>query len=43
MRIVYAHDSVNDRWAALLVFHHLINDATSLPVLAHEIEACMQG
>ncbi|WP_029573734.1 condensation domain-containing protein, partial [Pseudomonas syringae] len=43
MRIVYAHDSVNDRWAALLVFHHLINDATSLHVLAHEIEACMQG
>ncbi|WP_438826902.1 non-ribosomal peptide synthase/polyketide synthase [Pseudomonas syringae] len=43
MRIAYAHDSVNDRWAALLVFHHLINDATSLPVLAHEIEACMQG
>ncbi|OBS32126.1 hypothetical protein A9K81_25355, partial [Pseudomonas syringae pv. syringae] len=43
MRIAYAHDPVNDRWAALLVFHHLINDATSLPVLAHEIEACMQG
>ncbi|WP_137983228.1 non-ribosomal peptide synthetase, partial [Pseudomonas viridiflava] len=43
MRIAYARDSVNDRWAALLVFHHLINDATSLPVLAHEIEACMQG
>ncbi|MEQ4341334.1 amino acid adenylation domain-containing protein, partial [Pseudomonas syringae] len=43
MRIAYAHDPVNDRWTALLVFHHLINDATSLPVLAHEIEACMQG
>ncbi|MCF5758189.1 non-ribosomal peptide synthetase, partial [Pseudomonas syringae] len=43
MRIAYAHDPVNDRWAALLVFHHLVNDATSLPVLAHEIEACMQG
>ncbi|WP_259639266.1 condensation domain-containing protein, partial [Pseudomonas syringae] len=27
MRIAYAHDPVNDRWAALLVFHHLINDA----------------
>ncbi|MBI6824568.1 hypothetical protein YA0026_24355, partial [Pseudomonas syringae] len=43
MRIAYTHDPVNDRWAALLVFHHLINDATSLPVLTHEIEACMQG
>ncbi|MCF5710792.1 hypothetical protein GIV19_26595, partial [Pseudomonas syringae] len=43
MRIAYAHDPVNNRWAALLVFHHLINDATSLPVLAYEIEACMQG
>ncbi|WP_332874480.1 condensation domain-containing protein, partial [Pseudomonas syringae] len=42
MRIAYTHDPVNDRWAALLVFHHLINDATSLPVLTHEIEACMQ-
>ncbi|UVL86330.1 amino acid adenylation domain-containing protein [Pseudomonas sp. B21-028] len=43
LRIAYAHDPLADRWVALLVFHHLIHDATSLPVLAHEIDACMLG
>ncbi|WP_309475906.1 non-ribosomal peptide synthetase [Pseudomonas sp. B21-028] len=43
LHIAYAHDPLADRWVALLVFHHLIHDATSLPVLAHEIDACMLG
>ncbi|WP_309475907.1 non-ribosomal peptide synthase/polyketide synthase [Pseudomonas sp. B21-028] len=43
LRIAYAHDPLADRWVALLAFHHLIHDATSLPVLAHEIDACMLG
>ncbi|MBX8600534.1 amino acid adenylation domain-containing protein, partial [Pseudomonas cichorii] len=43
MRIAYAQDPLNDRWVAILLFHHLIDDATSLAVLSHEIEAFMQG
>ncbi|GFM80231.1 hypothetical protein PSCICN_09230 [Pseudomonas cichorii] len=43
MRIAYAQDPLNERWVAILLFHHLIDDATSLAVLSREIEACMQG
>ncbi|MGQ3853498.1 amino acid adenylation domain-containing protein, partial [Pseudomonas capsici] len=43
MRIAYAQDPLNERWVAILLFHHLIDDATSLAVLSHEIEAFMQG
>ncbi|WP_373271075.1 non-ribosomal peptide synthetase [Pseudomonas syringae] len=43
MRIAYAEDPVNHRWVAILLFNHLIDDATSLAVLSREIEACMQG
>ncbi|MCV4291521.1 amino acid adenylation domain-containing protein, partial [Pseudomonas capsici] len=43
MRIAYAQDPGNNRWVAILLFHHLIDDATSLAVLSREIEAFMQG
>ncbi|OUM04557.1 non-ribosomal peptide synthetase, partial [Pseudomonas syringae] len=43
MRLAYAQDTANGCWVAILLFHHLIDDATSLAVLSREIEACMQG
>ncbi|MBX8478174.1 amino acid adenylation domain-containing protein, partial [Pseudomonas cichorii] len=43
MRIAYAQDPGNNRWVAILLFHHMIDDATSLAVLSREIEAFMQG
>jgi amino acid adenylation domain-containing protein len=43
MRIVFSHDPLNDRWLALLLFHHMVNDATSLHVVLHEIQAYLLG
>ncbi|RML22654.1 Syringopeptin synthetase B, partial [Pseudomonas syringae pv. lapsa] len=43
LRIGYAHDSVNNRWLGMLLFHHLVDDATSLRILKNEIEAHMLG
>ncbi|WP_432779452.1 amino acid adenylation domain-containing protein [Pseudomonas corrugata] len=43
MRIAYAQDPVNQRWVGILLFHHLVDDATSLAVLAAEIETHMLG
>ncbi|NWA25217.1 amino acid adenylation domain-containing protein, partial [Pseudomonas gingeri] len=43
IRIAFAHDPVHDRWLAMLVFHHLVNDATSLSVVLREIQAHLLG
>ncbi|SDB67521.1 non-ribosomal peptide synthetase, partial [Pseudomonas sp. NFACC13-1] len=43
MRLAYARDPDNQRWVGILLFHHLVDDATSLAVLAAEIEAYMLG
>ncbi|RML31990.1 Syringopeptin synthetase B, partial [Pseudomonas syringae pv. atrofaciens] len=43
LRIGYAHDEVNNRWLGMLLFHHLVDDATSLRILRSEIEAHMLG
>jgi amino acid adenylation domain-containing protein len=43
MRVAYAQDPANQRWVGILLFHHLVDDATSLGVLAAEIEAHMLG
>ncbi|MCE0464975.1 non-ribosomal peptide synthetase, partial [Pseudomonas uvaldensis] len=43
MRLAYAQDPANRRWVGILLFHHLVDDATSLAVLAAEIEAYMLG
>ncbi|TCV56384.1 non-ribosomal peptide synthetase, partial [Pseudomonas fluorescens] len=43
MRIVYAQDPANQRWVGMLLFHHLVDDVTSLTVLSAEIEAHMLG
>ncbi|MBI6562226.1 syringopeptin non-ribosomal peptide synthetase SypC, partial [Pseudomonas syringae] len=43
MQIVFTHDPLNDRWLAMLLFHHLVNDATSLYVVLHEMQAHLLG
>ncbi|RML28851.1 condensation domain-containing protein, partial [Pseudomonas syringae] len=43
MQIVFSHDPLNDRWLAMLLFHHLVNDATSLSVVLHEMQAHLLG
>ncbi|WP_017906065.1 non-ribosomal peptide synthetase, partial [Pseudomonas asplenii] len=43
MRLHYAEDVANGGWVAVLLFHHLIDDATSLALLGREIEAFSQG
>ncbi|QGA53025.2 non-ribosomal peptide synthetase [Pseudomonas brassicacearum] len=43
MRLVYAQDLANQRWVGMLLFHHLVDDVTSLAVLSAEIEAHMLG
>ncbi|WP_153070789.1 non-ribosomal peptide synthetase, partial [Pseudomonas syringae] len=43
MHMVCAHDPDNERWVAMLRFHHLIDDVTSLAVISREVEACMLG
>ncbi|OPK55965.1 non-ribosomal peptide synthetase, partial [Ralstonia solanacearum] len=39
MRLVFAEDATKRRWVAMLVFHHMVDDATSLKVLRTEFEA----
>ncbi|MDU8617804.1 amino acid adenylation domain-containing protein, partial [Pseudomonas syringae] len=43
LRIGYAQDAANNRWLGMLLFHHLVDDATSLRILTSEIEAYMLG
>src|SRR5450830_434996 len=43
MRLHYAEDADNGGWVAVLLFHHLIDDATSLALLGKEIEAFSRG
>ncbi|HET7863348.1 MAG TPA: amino acid adenylation domain-containing protein, partial [Burkholderiaceae bacterium] len=43
LRLAVAHDAVNQRWVALLLFHHLMDDATARGLIAGEIEALLRG
>ncbi|OUM04559.1 non-ribosomal peptide synthetase, partial [Pseudomonas syringae] len=43
MQIAYAEDPINQRWVALLLFHHLVLDHTALEVVSQEMEACLLG
>ncbi|MCG6574248.1 amino acid adenylation domain-containing protein, partial [Pseudomonas sp. AF32] len=43
MRIHFAEDAADGSWVAVLLFHHLIDDATSLGMLGKEIEAHLEG
>ncbi|MGY2334293.1 amino acid adenylation domain-containing protein, partial [Pseudomonas sp. SDO5511_1_S431] len=43
MALNFAEDVAGGGWVAVLQFHHLIDDATSLALLGQEIEACLHG
>ncbi|MTD22352.1 amino acid adenylation domain-containing protein, partial [Pseudomonas sp. CCM 7891] len=43
MRLHFAEDLVGGGWVAVFLFHHLIDDATSLGFLGKEIEAHIAG
>uniref|UniRef100_UPI0023EE5045 non-ribosomal peptide synthetase n=1 Tax=Pseudomonas sp. dw_612 TaxID=2720080 RepID=UPI0023EE5045 len=43
MRLHFAEDVAGASWVAILLFHHLIDDATSLALLGQEIEAFSEG
>ncbi|MGG1948160.1 amino acid adenylation domain-containing protein [Trinickia sp. NRRL B-1857] len=43
MKIAYARDTDSDAWYAVLLFHHLIDDATSLRLMRREIARIMLG
>ncbi|CRM72101.1 non-ribosomal peptide synthetase [Pseudomonas sp. 58 R 3] len=43
MALHFAEDQPGAGWVAVLQFHHLIDDATSLALLGQEIEALAQG
>ncbi|MDP9518824.1 non-ribosomal peptide synthetase [Pseudomonas protegens] len=43
LALAWAEDRPNQRWLALLRFHHLVNDATSTALLMAEIAAHMNG
>uniref|UniRef100_UPI0005BB0831 condensation domain-containing protein n=1 Tax=Burkholderia gladioli TaxID=28095 RepID=UPI0005BB0831 len=43
MRLVHAEDPANQRHVALLLFHHLIDDATSLRYMGIEVDALLRG
>ncbi|MGX1174669.1 amino acid adenylation domain-containing protein [Pseudomonas sp. R151218B TE3479] len=43
LSLVHAHDAENDRWLAMLLFHHMTLDHTALDVMQHEIQACLSG
>src|SRR5262249_15682463 len=43
MRVFIAHDGPNERWVMLLLYHHLVDDVTSLSLLFDEIQAHLLG
>ncbi|WP_448645463.1 amino acid adenylation domain-containing protein [Pseudomonas mediterranea] len=43
MRMAFAHDPVNGRWVAILLFHHMALDHTALEVVEHEMQAHLLG
>jgi amino acid adenylation domain-containing protein len=43
MRLIHAWDEPNQRWLALLLFHHLALDHTALDVVRHEMQASLLG
>ncbi|CAI8734121.1 arthrofactin-type cyclic lipopeptide synthetase C [Pseudomonas chlororaphis] len=43
LRLVHAHDPVNGRVVALLLFHHLVMDHIALEVLQQEMQAWLLG
>ena len=43
MRACIAEDAVNNRWLLQLLFHHLVDDVTSMRLLIQEIETHLRG
>ncbi|WP_305729727.1 amino acid adenylation domain-containing protein, partial [Pseudomonas gingeri] len=43
LRLVQAWDAQNQRWLALLLFHHLAMDHTAMDVVQHEMQAYLLG
>ncbi|RMO70353.1 Syringopeptin synthetase B, partial [Pseudomonas syringae pv. aptata] len=43
MRLVCAWDEPNQRWLALLQFHHLVMDHTAMDVVRYEMQASLLG
>jgi arthrofactin-type cyclic lipopeptide synthetase C len=43
MRLAFTHDAANQRWVAILLFHHMALDHTALEVVQHEMQAHLLG
>ncbi|WP_247263195.1 MULTISPECIES: non-ribosomal peptide synthetase [Pseudomonas] len=43
LRLIQAWDTQNQRWLALLLFHHLAMDHTAMDVVQHEMQAYLLG
>ncbi|WP_122315227.1 non-ribosomal peptide synthetase, partial [Pseudomonas cichorii] len=43
MRMACAHDEPNQRWIAVLLFHHIALDHTALEVMQHEMQLALHG
>ncbi|WP_010453228.1 condensation domain-containing protein, partial [Pseudomonas asplenii] len=43
MRLVFAEDSANQRWVAMLLFHHMAMDHTAMEVVHHDMQAHLLG
>ncbi|WP_224771017.1 non-ribosomal peptide synthetase [Pseudomonas sp. FEN] len=43
LRLIQAWDAPNQRWLALLLFHHLAMDHTAMDVVQHEMQAYLLG
>jgi amino acid adenylation domain-containing protein len=43
IRLYWIEDPANQRWLACIVFHHLIDDATSLGLMKQEFDAIFRG
>lgn len=43
MRMAFALDSANQRWVAVLMFHHMALDHTAMEVVQHEMQAFLLG
>nr|WP_276572270.1 non-ribosomal peptide synthetase [Pseudomonas sp. dw_612] len=41
--LVFAEDTPNQRWVAMLLFHHMVLDHAALAVVQHEMQACLMG
>ncbi|MCV4289293.1 amino acid adenylation domain-containing protein, partial [Pseudomonas capsici] len=43
MRMACAHDETQQRWVAILLFHHIALDHTALEVMQHEMQLILSG